>query len=169
MPLTPTDNGGWTLDPAGPAVTYDVTLRAEGAPGDAVATFTWTTPVRGTIPAPEAELLTDFVELHVRNLDRTPETGRATVTVTAADGRVTTVRPEKEHAACSDTGLVTFYAGETASLDYGPEPLRYDVRLELDGRRYRAEATAPAAGPYFWLRQRPRQTFHKPTRWRTLG
>jgi hypothetical protein len=33
---------------------------------------------------------------------------------------------------------------KTASLDYGPEPLGYDVRLELDGRRYRAEATAPA-------------------------
>ena len=50
--------------------------------------------------------------------------GGATVTVTGADGRVTTVRPENENAACSDTGLVTFYAAETASLDYGPEPLR---------------------------------------------
>lgn len=147
VPLTPTDNGDWMLQPAGPAGTYDVTLRANGEPGDAVATFTWTTPVRGTIPAPQAELLTDFLELHVRNLDRTPERGRATVTITAADGKVTTVRPEAERleagARCSDTGLINFYAGESASRDFGPEPLRYDVRLELDGRRYRAEAIAP--------------------------
>jgi hypothetical protein len=148
VPLTRTDNDDWTLQPAGPAGTYDVTLRAAGEPGDAVATFTWTTPVRGTIPAPEAELLTDFLELHVRNLDRTPETGRATITVTAADGTVNTIRPEAEWleagTTCSDTGLINFYSGESASRNFGPEPRRYEVRLELDGRRYRAEATTPA-------------------------
>jgi hypothetical protein len=147
VPLTPTDDGEWMLQPAGPAGTYDVTLRARGEPGDAVATFTWTTPVRGTIPLPEATLLTDFLELRVRNLDRTPERGRATVTITAADGKVTTVRPEAERlepgASCSDAGLINFYASESASRDFGPEPRRYDVRLELDGRRYRAEAMVP--------------------------
>jgi len=45
---------------------------------------------------------------------------------------------------CSDTGLINFYAGESASRNFGPEPRRYEVRLELDGRRYRAEATTPA-------------------------
>ena len=148
VPLTPTDGGEWTLKPAGPAGRYDVDLRAEGSPGSAVATFTWTTPARGTIPAPAAELLTDFLELHVRNLDRTPKTARATVTVTAADGKVTTVQPKaeplEEGANCPDIGRIDLYAGETAPEDYGLEPLRYDVRLELDGQQYRAKATAPA-------------------------
>jgi hypothetical protein len=143
VPLTRSDDG-WTLEPAGPADTYDVSLAADGDPGDAVATFTWTTPGRGTIPAPEATLLTDSMELHVRNLDRTPENGRATVTVTAADGQVTTVRPEEQNGVtCSDTGLINFYTSGLDQLALGPEPLRYDVRLELDGQRYRAEATAP--------------------------
>ncbi len=148
VPLIPAGDGGWTLQPAGPAGPYEVELRADGGPGSAVATFTWTTPVRGTIPPPEARLLTDFLELRVRNLDRTPKTGRATVAVTAADGKVTTVRPEPERleegASCPDTGLVNFYTSALDPPALGPEPRRYDVRLELDGRRYRAEATAPA-------------------------
>ena len=56
-------------------------------------------------------------------------------------------RPEperlEESARCSETGLIRFYTNEPNPPDYGPVPLRYDVRLELDGRRYRAEATAP--------------------------
>jgi hypothetical protein len=64
------------------------------------------------------------------------------------DGTVTTVRPEAEWleagTTCSDTGLINFYAGESASRNFGPEPRRYEVGLELDGRRYQAEATTPA-------------------------
>ena len=146
--MTRADDGSWTLQPAGPAGRYDVDIRADGSPGDAVATFTWTTAVRGTIPAPEANLLTDFLELNVRNLDRTPESAQALVTVTAADGRMTTVdlQPQRveDGARCSETALINLYAGESAPRDFGPEPRRYDVRLELDGRRYRARATAPA-------------------------
>jgi len=145
VPLVRSDGGGWTLEPAGPAGAYEVTLRAAGEPGDAFATFAWTTPVSGPIPGPEAHLLTEALELQLRNLLRTPESARATITVTAADGRVTTVRPAAEsNVRCSETGLITFYTADPASPDYGPEPRRYEVRLELDGRRYRAEATTPA-------------------------
>lgn len=151
VPLTQTDDGGWVLGPAGPADTYDVTLSARGTGnggGDAFATFSWTAPARGTIPAPEADLITDFAELSVRNLDRTPKVGRATITITAADGKVTTIRPpaeglDEEGEPCAADGRILFYAGQTDPTDYGPEPLRYDVRLELDGQSYRAEATAP--------------------------
>jgi hypothetical protein len=148
VPLTRADDGSWTLQPAGPAGRYDVEIRADGSPGDAVATFAWTTPVRGTIPAPEADLLTDFLELNVQNLDRTPESARATVTVTAGDARTTTVRLQPERledgSRCSEAALVRLYADESAPRDFGPEPRRFAVRLDLDGRRYRAEATAPA-------------------------
>jgi hypothetical protein len=61
------------------------------------------------------------MELHVRNLDRTLEKSRATVTVTAADGQVTTVRPEEENGVtCSDTGLINFYTSGFDQLALGP-------------------------------------------------
>lgn len=152
LPLT-RDGSDWVLDPAGPAGTYDVTLSAHGNPhGDAVATFRWTTPVRGVLPPPEAGLLTDHLELHVRNLATTPQQGRLTVTVTSATGQVSTVRPEharpeEESGTCRPEGRIDFSPPGIEAPDLGPYPRRYDVRLELDGRSYTAAATAPDGAP----------------------
>ena len=148
LPVTGTGDGDWVLQPAGPAGTYDVTLSARGTRGDAYAAFAWTMPVRGTMPAPAADLVTDSLELSVRNLARTPKIARATVTVAAADGRVTTIQPEapplaEGAEACAAEGRVVLYAPQSDRLELGPEPLRYVVRLELDGTTYRAEAIAP--------------------------
>jgi hypothetical protein len=150
VPLTRVGKGEWTLDPAGPAGTYDVTLGADGNPyGDAVATFRWTTPTKGTMPAPRAQLLTEYFEMHVSNLATTPKTGTLTVTVTAADGKVAVVHPEQsrsegEGATCTSPGRISFFRPDAvAKPDLGAPPLRYDVRLILDGTDYRASAVVP--------------------------
>jgi hypothetical protein len=147
VPLTPVADGEWVLEPAGPAGTYDVTLGAHGNPyGDAVATFRWTTRIRGTMPVPAAQLLTEYFELHVSNLATTPKKGSLTVTVTAADGKTTVVRPEQSRpegvgVTCTAPGRIDFYAANPGTRpDLGAPPLRYDVRLILDGTEHRASA-----------------------------
>jgi hypothetical protein len=163
VPLTRTDEGGWTLNATGPAGTHHVTLGANGNPyGSAVATFAWTNPAKATFPAPEAHLLTDHFELHLSNLATTPKQGRLAVTVTSADGRTTTLRPEHRppyDSACPAVGRSYFTVGESVhpwDLDFGAPPLSYDVRLRLDGIDYRATAVSPrdekfAAHPYVAL------------------
>ena len=150
VPLTQTDDGGWTLDPLGPSGTYDVTLSANGNPyGDAVATFRWTTPAEGAYPAPEAHLLTDHFEMILSNLATTPEQGRLAITVSSADGRTTTIRPEyrpAEDGTCPPVGGGYFAVPESVrpwDLDFGAPPLSYDVRLRLDGTDYQATAVTP--------------------------
>jgi hypothetical protein len=101
------------------------------------------------MPAPAAQLLTEYFEMHISNLATTPKKGSLMVTVTAADGRTTVLRreqarPEDEGATCAAPGRIDFYAAESApKLDLGPPPLRYDVRLTLDGTDYRAGAAVP--------------------------
>jgi hypothetical protein len=150
VPLIRMTDGEWTLDPAGPAGTYDVTLWADGNPsGDAVATFRWTAPTRGTMPTPTAQLLAEYFEMHVSNLATTPEEGSLTVTVTGSDGKTTIVRPEQSRpeaggATCTAPGRIDFDAANAGSRpDLGAPPLRYDVRLTLDGAEYRAGAVVP--------------------------
>ena len=87
--------------------------------------------------------------MHVSNLATTPEKGSLTVTVTTADGKTTVVhpeesRPEREGATCSAPGRIDFYAEKAGGKpDLGAPPLRYDVRLTLDGIDHRAGAVVP--------------------------
>src|SRR3712207_519554 len=101
------------------------------------------------MPAPRAQLLTDYVEMHVSNLATTPKEGSLTVTVTAADGRTTVIRPEQskpesEGPTCLAPGRIDFHVPHTGTNpDLGRRPLRYDVLLTLDGTEYRASAVVP--------------------------
>jgi hypothetical protein len=155
VPLTQVADGEWVLDPAGPAGTYHVTLGANGNPyGDAVATFRWTTRTRGTMPAPRAQLLTEYFEMHVSNLATTPKEGSLLVTMTAADEKTVVIRPEQsrpegEGATCTPVGRIDFYAADPGGKrDLGPPPRRYEVRLTLDGTDYRASAVMPRDSKY---------------------
>lgn len=141
--LTQTDDGDWTLDPAGPAGTYHITLEARGK-GDAFATFAWTTPHQGTMPAPQARLLTDVIELTVSDLATTPKLGTLTMTVTAANGKVTTIGPEQVRSREQEctVGRIQFYLGPSEE-NLGPPPLSYDVRLRLEDSDHRARVRVP--------------------------
>ena len=82
VPLESREAGTFTLGPAGPAGTYDVTLRGQRDTEDLVVAFTWTTSSDGPLPRPEArvsvlaanrgEVDTYGGELSVRDLAETP-------------------------------------------------------------------------------------------------
>jgi hypothetical protein len=147
----------WTLEPAGPPGTYDVTLSGFGKEGDLFVTFSWETPQQGPIPAPAGRLavLADHdgvvdsygVELALSDLAATPETAEAEVTVTAANGRSLTFEatrgPEEE---CFAAGSVYWDGPDAAGLEaagLGPGPFTYRVVVTLDGTEHVATATWP--------------------------
>jgi hypothetical protein len=147
------------LDPAGPAGTYAVELFGRGD-GDLFVSFGWTTTTDGPMPEPEARLavLADDdgridsygVELVLSNLDESPSTATATITVTAANGRSLTfdAQPgEQPQGRCPVIeGLVSWFGPDDqgrASARLGPAPFTYDVVVTLDGVEHRARAVWP--------------------------
>lgn len=149
-------DGGFVLEPAGRAGTYDVTLFGKGE-GDLFVTFRWKTTRDGRLPEPRARLavLADNdgtidsygVELEVRNLARTPKDPRATITVRGADGDSLTFEAERARGSCWPEGTVYWDRPDAKGLEaarLGEPPFTYEVELTIDGETYRAEATWPA-------------------------
>jgi hypothetical protein len=78
----------------------------------------------------------------------TPRQASATIEVTSAEGRTTTIRPQRVESGegCGPPGSLTFQAPETAVqavIASGSVPFRYEVRLVLDGQIYRGAAIWP--------------------------
>lgn len=148
-----------SLWPAGPAGTYDVQLHVEGPQGHSASySFRWTTTRDGVwpVPAASASVLADDsgtttsygVEVSVENLATTPRQASATIEVTSAEGRTTSIRPPRVRIGegCDPTGSLAFSAGESAAqavIASGSLPFEYEVRLVLDGRTYRGTGTWP--------------------------
>lgn len=148
VPLTPTEDGAFALQPPGRADTYDVTLFGDGG-GDLAVTFRWTTPTDGPLPRPEARLalLADHdgrldsygVELHISNLARTPEDASATITVRSDIGDAIRFEAIRSDDRCLPEGTVYWDGPDSkglaaAALDGGT--FTYEVDLVLDGGRY---------------------------------
>jgi hypothetical protein len=158
IPLAPNGDGTFSLPPIGFAGDYDVALFGE-APrgGDLSVAFRWTTPTDGPLPEPRAYLallsnddpVTSYgVELHVSNLESTPSSARARITVRASNGREITFWAEPaDHPFCLPEGTVSWNGPDAkglAAAALGDAPFTYDVELFLDGNRYVATATWPA-------------------------
>lgn len=171
--LAENEDGTFTVEPLGFAGTYDVTLFGRGN-GDLAATFRWTTPFDGPLPKPKAyigilsdddgEIYSYGVELSIWNMSETPETARATITVTSSEGRDMTFDATKRRRRCVPEGSL-YWNGpdqkgrEAAKL--GSAPFEYEVLLRMDGKRYRARATWPDdeirwLAPYVWLDFHPK-------------
>ena len=148
-------DGAFVLRPAGHAGPYDIFLTAQG--GDsATYFFRWKTPSNGVLPAPEARLAiiarsasdgSYGIEMSVGNLARTPDEVKATVTVTASNGRSMTFEPRRATNQCSPDGTLSWDGPADrgkAAAKLGPEPYIYDVILILDGARHVARASWPA-------------------------
>jgi hypothetical protein len=149
VPVGRTDDGTWHLEPAGPAGTWDVDLSGNGDGGDVVTTFTWTTPVDGTLPGPatgSAAVLADHdgrldsygVEIIVSDLSAHPRSARASVVVTAADGRSVFI-PTRRERGCWSEGSLMFTASDRAgraATTLGAGPYTYTVDVTLDGTTY---------------------------------
>ncbi|HEX9993974.1 MAG TPA: hypothetical protein VGB14_13680 [Acidimicrobiales bacterium] len=147
-------DGTWSLGPAGPAGTYDVTLFGQGD-GDLFVTFRWTTPRDGPMPTPAARLavVADHdgrpdsygVELELSSLAATPDEAVATVTVRAANGRSTTFTATRA-PGCIAEGTVYWDGPDAdglAAAALGDPPFTYEVEVVLDGTRHRATAVWP--------------------------
>ena len=148
-----------SLWPAGPAGTYDVMVGVAGSQGHSASYgFRWTTTRDGVWPVPAASaavladddgrITTYGVEVSVENLGATPREASATIEVTSAEGRTSTIRPLRVEPGegCDPAGSLAFQAPETAAqavIVSGSAPFRYEVRLVLDGRTYRGTATWP--------------------------
>ena len=130
-----------SLWPAGPAGTYDVLLHVKGSQGHSASYgFRWTTTRDGMWPAPAASAtvladddgtITSYgVEVNVENMATTPRQASATIEVTSAEGRRTTIRPQRvvPGEGCAPTGSVAFQAPEMAAqavIASGSAPFRY--------------------------------------------
>jgi hypothetical protein len=155
-PVSPNDDGTFTLAPVGFAGDYDVSLFGE-APrgGDLSVAFRWTTPADGPLPKPRAYLallanddpVTSYgVELHVSNLVSTPSSARARITVRASNGREITFQAEPAERDCLPEGTVYWDGPDAKGLmaaTLGDPPFTYEVELVLDGERYAATAVWP--------------------------
>ena len=168
VPVERTGPETFRLPPAGNPGAQAVTLFGVG-PNDAYvfATFGWTTPVRGTMPTPDAKaalvrgakggLQVDPLELTITDLAATPRRASAEVTVVAANGRSTTVTPTRvdrtECVAAGSVGFAGTQAESTRVLELGPAPYTYQVRLTLDGATFTGtgqwpQDERPAERPY---------------------
>jgi hypothetical protein len=156
--LSPNADGTFTLRPIGFADDYNVSLFGE-APrgGDLSVAFRWTTPTDGPLPEPRAYLallsnddpVTSYgVELHVSNLESTPSSARARITVRASNGReITFWAKAADQPFCLPEGTVSWDGPDgkgSAAAALGDPPFTYAVELFLDGNRYVATATWPA-------------------------
>ena len=151
-------DGRYSLEPAGPAGRYEVTLHGEAPEGEVFGTFLWTTPVGGPLGEPRAEISivgkrdgrieAQGFTITFEHLAQSPRSVSATVTATAGNGASMTFDAGrgKEVGGCRQDGYATFWdygpIGRQVA-DLGPEPFRYDVELVLDGRAYSASATWP--------------------------
>lgn len=154
VPLRRNDGGGFIVEPAGYADTYDVTLSGRGD-GDLFVTFRWTTPHDGPLPRPSAylgvitdddELITSYgIEMSIKNLVKDFRSVKTRITVTAGNGDAIMFRPDRS-GGCWPTGSL-YWDGpnpkghEAARL--GDPPFTYEVDLVLDGGHYTGRGVWP--------------------------
>jgi hypothetical protein len=156
VPLEAAGDGRFVLRPAGYAGAYDVTLFGRGG-GSLSTTFSWTTPIDGALPTPQARLAvlanhdgrpdSYGVELELTNLADTPRQASATITVQAADGDAVTFNATRSRTRCLPEGTVYWDGPDEkglAAAALGEGPFTYRVELVLDGARYVATAAWPA-------------------------
>ncbi len=141
---------------AGPPGSYDVNVFGRGPEGDVITTFAWTTSETGFLPTPsgyaaivadnDSELDSYGVEVGIDALAEDPRDASMTLTVTAANGRSTTIGPINQDERCAGDGTVSF-VGEEAdgkrAAGLGPAPFVYLVEVTLDGRTYIGTAVWP--------------------------
>ncbi len=149
-------DGWWRVESIGPAAPYGVELFARGnGAGDMIANLRWTTPFDRALPEPRAglSLIADHdgrpdsygLDLGVSDLATTPAEASATVTVTAGNGRSTTIRTTRV-TECVPEGSVSFTAPldvAQAAAALGPFPFTERVELTLDGVTHVATVTFP--------------------------
>lgn len=132
-----------------------MTLFARGE-SSLSTTFRWTTPTDGPLPEPRARLAilggeggqeTSYgVELEVSNLESTPESARARITVRAEGGESLSFNAGLSPRRCFPEGTLYFDKPDdegSAAAELGDRPFTYEVTLTLDGKRYRARAVWP--------------------------
>lgn len=144
-----------TIDPVGPAGTYDVQLSGRGPKGDMAASFRWTTPTDAPAARPTAEVrvLSDRdggavvvgMELVVTDVATVDGPARATVAVLAADGTEVTFEATSNDEPCSPGHRYWFADADRASGVVPPGGARftYVVDVELGDGRHMARATWP--------------------------
>ncbi len=162
LPATVTQASGrtWRISLAGAPGRYAVHLFGRGPEGNAAASFAVETTTGGPLPAPVASLTTFFerdgvpdayrFDLTVSYLATTPSRADARLTVTPADGRVSsyTLTPVTNDAngACVTPGTVALGAPAPRGRvveEIGRPPYGLRVELELDDERYTATASWP--------------------------
>jgi len=154
----------WTLPGVGPAGAYEVYVSGRGPEGDVHVTFAARTTADGVMPPPSADLAVvydiDGVPMlqgpATLGLDllANPETQpTASVQVTAADGRRTSLDLAPAAQECLNVGSVQLGEGgalepQTADLveateRFGPAPYDICVDLQLDGTTHVAQLRNP--------------------------
>jgi hypothetical protein len=156
VPVEKTGDRTFAVPVAGPPAAYDVNVFGSGPGGDVIVTFTWTTTKAGSLPEPSgfAGIVTDNdeeldsygVEIGLDALAGAPRDVSATVTVTAANGRSTTIGPLAQGEGCAGDGTVSFIGSEAEgkrAAALGPAPFDYRVEVTLDGKTYVGTAVWP--------------------------
>ena len=153
--VTPLGDGWWAVRPRGPAGKYLISLFARGVGGDMAADLWWTTPHdRPLAPSARLGLIADHdgrpdsygLELVVTDLPASPTQYRASITVTASNGRSMTFEAVPATESCVGEGAIFFdepdaEAKQAAQL--GDFPFTMTVELTLDGVTHVATATYP--------------------------
>jgi hypothetical protein len=140
---------------AGPPGAYDVNVFGSGPGGDVITTFAWTTTETGFLPEPSGyagiiasndELDSYGVEVGLEALADSPRDASVTITVTAANGRSTTIGPIAQSERCADDGTVSFIGDQAdgkRAAALGPAPFDYRLEVTLDGATYVGSAVWP--------------------------
>lgn len=168
------DDDEYVVRPAGAAGAWQVDLTGRGPGGDVATSFAWTTPRAGSFPAAahgSVAVLADHdgtldsygVELWLDDLAERDPAATATITVTSAAGRSTTIAPRLAQD-CTAAGSLRFTAPRKAGLaatSLGRGPFEYRVEVSLHGRSYVGTGTwpdgeAPDLAPHVPLTWSPR-------------
>lgn len=156
VPVEKTGDYTFAVPPAGPPGAYDVNVFGRGPEGDVITTFAWTTTETGFLPEPsgyagivadnDGEFDSYGVEIGIEALADTPREASVKVTVTAANGRSTTIGPLPADELCAGDGLVSFVGGQAdgkRAAALGPAPFDYLVEVTMDGQAYLGTAVWP--------------------------
>ncbi len=173
VPVEKTGNYTFEVPTAGVAGAYEVGLFGRGPGGDVITTFTWTTTETGFLPDPTgyAGIVADNdgepdsygIEVGLEALASSPADASVTITVTAANGRSTTIGPIAQDEVCAGDGRVNFVGDEAdgkRAAALGPSPFVYRLEITLDGQTYVGTAVwprdeKPDLAPYAALKFEP--------------
>jgi len=156
--VRPTGTYVFEVPLAGAPGDYQVDLFGRAPEGgDVIMSFRWSTSERGRIPTPRGyagviggnreETHVYAPEIGLQDIADLAERPTATITVTAANGRSTTLPGLRATQPCWKRGSVFFRGADADSagvLALGPAPYTYTVDLVLDGTTYTGTGTWPA-------------------------